>query len=51
MAYSKHREKRNAYKILIGKPEGKSLLGIRRWDDNTKTDLQVGNESSGSVKC
>jgi hypothetical protein len=29
------REMKNAYKILIGKPEGKSSLGkhIRRWED------------------
>jgi hypothetical protein len=25
-AYSTHREKRNAYRILVGKPEGKSHL-------------------------
>jgi hypothetical protein len=31
-------EKRNAYGILVGKPEGKSLLGIsrRRWEDNIR---------------
>jgi hypothetical protein len=35
-------EMRNAYKILIGKPEGKRSLGRpwRRWDDNIKTDLR-----------
>jgi hypothetical protein len=29
-------EKSNAHRILVGKPEGKSLLGgqIRRWMDN-----------------
>jgi hypothetical protein len=29
-------EKRNAYKLLVGKPEGKSPLGRtrRRWVDN-----------------
>jgi hypothetical protein len=31
-------EKRNAYRILVGKPEGKSPLGRprRRWVDNIK---------------
>jgi hypothetical protein len=33
--------KRNAYKILVGKPEGESPLGRpkRRWVDNIKMDL------------
>jgi hypothetical protein len=36
------REKRNAYKILVGKPEEKRPLGIprRRWEDNIKIDLR-----------
>jgi hypothetical protein len=35
-------EKRNAYRILVGKPEGKRLLGRprRRWEDNIKMDLR-----------
>jgi hypothetical protein len=35
-------EKRNAYKLLVGKPEGKRLLGrpTRRWVDNIKMDLE-----------
>jgi hypothetical protein len=35
-------EKRNAYGILMGKPEGKRQLGrtIRRWEDNIKMDLR-----------
>jgi hypothetical protein len=35
-------EKRNAYKILVGKPEGKRPIGIlrHRWKDNIKTDLR-----------
>jgi hypothetical protein len=35
-------EKRNAYRILVGKPEGKRPLGIprRRWVDNIKMDLR-----------
>jgi hypothetical protein len=34
-------EKRNAYRLLVGKPEGKRPLGRprRRWVDNIKTDL------------
>jgi hypothetical protein len=34
--------KRNAYRILVGKPEGKRPLGRprRSWDDNIKTDLR-----------
>jgi hypothetical protein len=35
-------EKRNAYKILVGKPEGRRPLGKprRRWVDNIKMDLK-----------
>jgi hypothetical protein len=35
-------EKRNAYKILAGKPEGKRPLGRprHRWVDNIKMDLR-----------
>jgi hypothetical protein len=34
-------EKRNAYRILVGKPEGKRPLGRprRRWVDNINMDL------------
>jgi hypothetical protein len=34
-------EKRNAYRLLVGKPEGKRPLGAprRRWVDNIKMDL------------
>jgi hypothetical protein len=38
-------ETRNAYKILVGKPEGKRPLGRprRRWVDKIKVDLrQIG---------
>jgi hypothetical protein len=33
--------KRNAYRLLVGKPEGKRPLGRprRRWVDNIKMDL------------
>jgi hypothetical protein len=34
-------EKRNAYRLLVGKPEGKRPLGTprRRWMDNIRMDL------------
>jgi hypothetical protein len=33
---------RNAYSILVGKPEGRRPLGRprRRWEDNIKMDLR-----------
>jgi hypothetical protein len=36
------RETRNAYRILVGKPEGKRPLGRqrRRWVDNIKIDVR-----------
>jgi len=35
-------ERRGMYRVLVGKPEGKSLLGRprHRWEDNIKMDLQ-----------
>jgi hypothetical protein len=35
-------EKRSAYTILVGRPEGRRPLGIRRrrWEDNIKMDIQ-----------
>jgi hypothetical protein len=35
-------EKRNAYRILVGKPEGRRPVGRprRRWVDNIKMDLR-----------
>ena len=35
-------QSRNAYRILVGKPEGKRPLGRpwRRWEDNIKMDLR-----------
>jgi len=35
-------ERRGVYRVLVGKPEGKRLLGRprRRWEDNIKMDLQ-----------
>jgi hypothetical protein len=33
---------RGVYRVLVGRPEGKSLLGRprRRWEDNIKMDLR-----------
>jgi hypothetical protein len=41
--------KRNAYRILVGMPEGKRPLGRprRRWVDNIKMDLR----EIGWIKC
>jgi hypothetical protein len=39
--------RRNVYKILVGKPEGKQLFGRQRHGlrDNIKTDLkEIGNQ-------
>ena len=35
---------RNAYRVLVGKPEGKRPLEStrRRWEDNIKIDLREG---------
>ena len=35
-------ERRGAYRLLVGKPEGKRPLGrpSHRWEDNIKMDLQ-----------
>jgi hypothetical protein len=36
-------ETKNAYEILVGKPERKKTLGRtrRRWEDNIEMDLKV----------
>jgi hypothetical protein len=41
-ACSTNGEKRNAFRILVGKPEGKrpQARSIFRWVDNIKTDLR-----------
>jgi hypothetical protein len=38
------REKRNAYRLLVRKSEGKRPLGRqrRRWEDNIEMDLEMG---------
>ena len=35
-------QSRHAYRVLVGKPEGKNPLGRprRRWEDNIKMDLR-----------
>jgi hypothetical protein len=41
---------RSVYRVLVGKPKGKRLLGRTRyrWEDNIKVDLQeVGCEYNG----
>jgi hypothetical protein len=37
-----HGEGRGAYRVLVGRPEGKRLLRRcrRRWEDNIKMDLR-----------
>jgi hypothetical protein len=41
-------EKRNVYRLLVGKPEGKRPLGRprRRWIENINGWCEDGNESS-----
>jgi hypothetical protein len=38
----RHGEGRGVYKVLVGKPEGKRLLGRpkRRWEDNINIDFR-----------
>jgi hypothetical protein len=40
-------EKRNAYRLLVGKPEGKRPLGRRRWVDNIR--MYLGEVGWGDV--
>ena len=42
-ACSTYGERRGAYRVLVGKPEGKRPLGrpTPGWEDNIKMDLQV----------
>jgi hypothetical protein len=41
-ACSKHGDNRNAYRVLVGKPEGKRSLRRLwfRWENNIKLDLR-----------
>jgi hypothetical protein len=51
-ACSTNGEKRNAYRILVGRPDGKSSLGRprRRWVDNFKMDLrEIGWDGMDSI--
>jgi hypothetical protein len=36
-------ERRNAYRVLVGKPEGKRPFGTprQRWENNIKIDVKV----------
>ena len=46
-------ERRGVYRVLVGKPEGKSLLGKprRRWEDNNGMDLrEVGCGDKGWIE-
>ena len=43
---------RNAYRVLVGKPENKRHLGRprRRWEDSIKMDLrEVGSDAGGWI--
>ena len=45
-------ERRGIYRVLVGKPEGKRLLGRprHRWKDNIKADLkEIGSECVGCI--
>jgi hypothetical protein len=45
-------ERRGAYRVLVGKPEGRRPLGRprRRWEDNIKIDLrEVGCGGAGWI--
>jgi hypothetical protein len=51
-ACSTNEQKTNAYRILVGKPEGKRPLGRprRRWADNIKMDLrEIGWDGMDSI--
>jgi len=42
-------DSRGAYKVLVGKPDGRKPLGSprRRWEDNIKTSLRSGMGMDG----
>jgi hypothetical protein len=52
-ACSMDTEKRNEYRILVGKPGGKIPLGRprRRWVDNIKIDLREGSVVVKALCC
>jgi hypothetical protein len=37
---SRHRERKNTYRVLVGKPEGKKPVGRPRWEDDIEMDLR-----------
>jgi hypothetical protein len=43
----------NAYRILVGKPEGKRLLRRprSRWMDDTKMDIRESNQAQEREQC
>jgi hypothetical protein len=45
-------DKRNAYRILVGKPEGERPLGRRRcgWEDNTKLMKGMGYDGVDCIR-
>jgi hypothetical protein len=46
-------EGRSVYRVLVGRPEGKRLLGRpkRRWEDNIKMDLgEIGIDGANWIR-
>jgi hypothetical protein len=46
-------EGRGVYRVLVGRPEGKRLLGRprRRWEDNIKLDLrEIGIDGANWIR-
>jgi len=43
------REMRNAYRILVGKPEGKMTWSRHRWDDIKMVHKAIGYDGAGWV--
>jgi hypothetical protein len=51
-ACSTHGDKRNAYGVFVGRPEGNRQIGRRRhrWDGNIKMDLrEIGWDDMGKI--
>jgi hypothetical protein len=52
-AWGRGGEGRGAYRVLVGRPEGKRPLGIsrHRWEDNTKMDLrEIGIDGANWIR-
>jgi hypothetical protein len=47
------KERRAAYRVLVGRPEGKRPLERprRRWEDNIKVDIQEAGGGWGGMDC